>query len=37
MKPIEEKFATAKQAADQALQPVTALQQEIQKLKEVKL
>ncbi len=37
MKPIEDKFASAKQAADQALQPVTALQQEIQKLKEVKL
>ncbi len=37
MKPVEDKFASAKQAADQALQPVTALQQEIQKLKEVKL
>lgn len=37
MKPIEDKFALAKQAADQALQPVTALQQEVQKLKEVKL
>ena len=37
MKPIEDKFASAKQAADQALLPVTALQQEIQKLKEVKL
>ena len=37
MKPIEDKFASAKQAADQAIQPVTALQQEIQKLKEVKL
>ncbi len=37
MKPIEDKFASAKQAADQALQPVAALQQEIQKLKEVKL
>ncbi len=37
MKPIEEKFASAKLAADQAMQPVTALQQEIQKLKEVKL
>ncbi len=37
MKPVEDKFASAKLAADQALQPVTALQQEIQKLKEVKL
>ena len=37
MKPIEEKFASAKKAADQALQPVIALQQEVQKLKEVKL
>ena len=37
MKPVEDKFASTKLAADQALQPVTALQQEIQKLKEVKL
>ena len=37
MKPIEDKFASAKQAADQAMQPVTALQEEIQKLKSVKL
>ncbi len=37
MKPIEDKFASAKTAADQATQPVTALQQEIQKLKEVQL
>lgn len=37
MKSVEEKFMAAKQAADQALQPVTALQAEIQKLKEVKL
>lgn len=37
LKPVEEKFVAAKQAAEQALQPVTALQAEIQKLKEVKL
>ncbi len=37
MKPIEDQFASARQAADQALQPVTALLQEIQRLREVKL
>lgn len=36
MKPAEDQLASAKQAADKALEPVTALQSEIQKLREGK-
>lgn len=36
MKPAEDQLASAKQAADKALEPVTALQLEIQKLREAK-